>query len=214
MKALIIGATGATGKDLTELLLKDNRYSEVRILVRRGGVFPANGKFKEYVIDFDKLSEYEDAFSGADVAYCSLGTTLKDAGSKEKQKVIDVDYPLAFAKMAENHGVKQFVLVSANGANAKSPFFYMRLKGMLEDAVKQLNFQRIIIVQPNSLIRKNTNRAGENMGVKLMQTVNKIGLLKSFAPISTEKLACKMIELAAAPIDQRIVTVSGKELLN
>ena len=213
MTALVIGATGATGTDLVKLLMADNSYSEVRILVRRSGVFPADNKLKEYAIDFEKMKEYTDAFEGADVAYCCLGTTLKDAGSKEKQKVIDVDYPVAFAEMAEKNGVQQFVLVSANGANAKSPFFYMRLKGMLEDAVKQMNFRRIIIVQPNSLIRKNTNRASETFGVKAMQAVNKIGLLKSFAPISTEKLARKMIELAAAPVNERIVIKSGKELL-
>lgn len=213
MTALVIGATGATGTDLAKLLMADNSYSEVRILVRRSGVFPADNKLKEYAIDFEKMKEYTDAFEGADVAYCCLGTTLKDAGSKEKQKVIDVDYPVAFAEMAEKNGVQQFVLVSANGANAKSPFFYMRLKGILEDAVKQMNFRRIIIVQPNSLIRKNTNRASETFGVKAMQAVNKIGLLKSFAPISTEKLARKMIELAAAPVNERIVIKSGKELL-
>lgn len=213
MTALVIGATGATGTDLAKLLIADNSYSEVRILVRRSGVFPADNKLKEYAIDFEKMKEYTDAFEGADVAYCCLGTTLKDAGSKEKQKVIDVDYPVAFAEMAEKNGVQQFVLVSANGANAKSPFFYMRLKGILEDAVKQMNFRRIIIVQPNSLIRKNTNRASETFGVKAMQAVNKIGLLKSFAPISTEKLARKMIELAAAPVNERIVIKSGKELL-
>ena len=35
MKALIIGATGATGKDLVNVLLEDRDYTDVVLFVRR-----------------------------------------------------------------------------------------------------------------------------------------------------------------------------------
>ena len=116
MKALIIGATGATGKDLVEVLLQDPNYTEVVAFVRRSSGL-AHPKYSEVVTDFEKLEEVSDSIKG-DVWFSCLGTTLKAAGSKEKQWQIDHDIPASFAEVAKRNGVPRAVVVSAYGASS------------------------------------------------------------------------------------------------
>lgn len=194
MKALIIGATGATGKDLTAVLLSDDFYSEVIIFVRRpsGMVHP---KLKEIITNFDKPEEVAALIHG-DVLFSCLGTTLQAAGSKEKQWQIDHDIPLPFARLAKQNGVPHMVLLSAYGAAATSRVFYSRLKGKLEDAIAALGFTCYTVFRPGLLVRKNTDRAGERIGAAVLHFVNKLGLARKFKPLPTEILADK---LAKAP---------------
>lgn len=91
MKALIIGATGATGKELVDRLLGDNNYASVSVFVRRpfGKSHP---KLTEHIVDFSDVNSFQDLITG-DVLFSCLGTTLKDAGSKDNQWKIDFDIP-------------------------------------------------------------------------------------------------------------------------
>ena len=127
------------------------------------------------------------------MAFSCLGTTLAAAGSKEAQWRVDYDYQYAFAKHCRNNGVPTFVLVSAAGAKAQSKLFYNRMKGQLEDAVKELEFPRLLIFQPSVLIRSNSDRGAENFSVKAIHFLNKIGLFKRYRPMPTEILAEKML---------------------
>ena len=103
MKALIIGATGATGKYLVNTLLQNPYYTEVVTFLRRpGGV--TDPKLSEIIIGFDQLEEVSP-YIKSDVLFSSLGTTLKAAGSKDKQRHIDYEIPLKFAEIAKNNGV-------------------------------------------------------------------------------------------------------------
>lgn len=192
MKAVVIGATGATGKDLIEVLVKEASVSEIVVLLRRKVEFK-HPKIKSYVINFNQPDEWKDLVVG-DVAFSCLGTTLKDAGSKDAQWKIDYDYQYWFAQKAKENNVKTFVLVSSGFSNANSPFFYMKMKGQLEDDVVKLGFERTIIFNPPLLIRKNTDRAGENISVKVINFFNSIGIAKSIKPLSTEDLAKSMWE--------------------
>ena len=90
MKALIIGATGATGKDLVNKLLHDNDFEEVHAFVRRPLEIESD-KLKSHVVDFENPDSWKDLVKG-DVAFSCLGTTLKDAGSKDAQRKVDFDY--------------------------------------------------------------------------------------------------------------------------
>ena len=191
MKALIIGATGATGKDLVTQLLADDTYSEVHCFVRK----PMNlthPKLHTHVVDFDTPDAWSDLLHG-DVAFSCLGTTLAVAGSKDAQWRVDYDYQYAFAEHCKNNGVPTFVLVSAAGAKAQSKLFYNHMKGALEEAVKKLNFPRLLIFQPSVLIRSNNDRGAENFSVKAIHFLNKIGLFKHSRPMPTEILAEKML---------------------
>ena len=197
MKALIIGATGATGKDLVTLLLNDNAYTEVHCFVRKP-MSLTHPKLHAHVVNFDTPEVWADLLHG-DVAFSCLGTTLAIAGSKEAQWRVDYDYQYAFAQQCKANGVPTFVLVSAAGATAQSKLFYNRMKGQLEDAVKALEFTRLLIFQPSVLVRKGSDRKGEQFGLKMIVLLNKIGLFKRYRPMPTNVLAQRMrCEVATA----------------
>jgi len=194
MKALIIGATGATGKDLVNVLLQDNDYTSVLIFVRRStGI--AHPKLQEIITDFDKLEQVAESING-DVWFSCLGTTLKTAGSKEKQRQIDYDIPARFAAIAKRNGIPTAVLLSAYGASVKSNIFYSKIKGELEETIDQLAFKSYIIFHPGLLVRKDTDRAGEKLSAAVLYFLNRIGIAKKFRPLPTSVLAEK---LAKAP---------------
>ena len=190
MKALIIGATGATGKDLVTQLLADDTYSQVHCFVRKPLTL-THPKLHVHVVDFENPEAWADLLRG-DVAFSCLGTTLAVAGSKEAQWRVDYDYQYNFAKHCHNNGVPTFVLVSAAGAKAQSKLFYNRMKGQLEDAIKALGFARLLIFQPSILIRSNSDRGAENFSVKAIHFLNKLGLFKRYRPMPTDILAQKI----------------------
>jgi uncharacterized protein YbjT (DUF2867 family) len=196
MKALIIGATGATGKELVDRLLWDNNYASVSVFVRRpfGKSHP---KLTEHIVDFSDVNSFQDLITG-DVLFSCLGTTLKDAGSKDNQWKIDFDIPAAFAVAARKNNVNSLVLVSSYGASAKSSVFYSKMKGKLEEYIDDLNFSQYIIFRPGPLIRQNTDRLGEKISIKVIKLFNAIGLFKNVKPISTSLLADKLLKAPTA----------------
>lgn len=194
MKALIIGATGATGKDLVQILLNDPDYTAVVIFVRRASGI-THPKLSEIITDFDKLEAVAEQIKG-DVWFSCLGTTLKAAGSKEKQWHIDYKIPLKFAAIARRNGIPATVLLSAYGASTTSNVFYSKMKGRLEEGIDALAFDQYIIFRPGLLLRKDTDRFGERIMSGLLNFVNTLGLFKKFRPLPTLLLAEK---LAKAP---------------
>ncbi|WP_294210844.1 NAD(P)H-binding protein [uncultured Chryseobacterium sp.] len=191
MKALVIGATGATGKDLVHQLLEDHDFDRVDIFVRKP-VDIRHPKLTVHVIDFDAPEQWKPLVTG-DVAFSCLGTTLKAAGSKEAQRMVDYDYQYRFAKAARENDVEDYVLVSAYGANPKSKIFYSRMKGELEEAVKRLHFNKITVFKPGILERKDSDRTGEVLGSRIIKFANRFGLLESQKPLPTDVLAKAMI---------------------
>ena len=191
MKGLIIGATGATGKDLLAKLLENDTYSEVHCFVRKPLAL-SHPKLHAHVVNFDTPEAWANLLHG-DVAFSCLGTTLAVAGSKEAQWRVDYDYQYHFAQQCKAYGVPTFVLVSAAMANAQSKVFYNRMKGQLEDAVKALGFPSLLIFQPSVLVRKESDRKGEQFGLKMIVLLNKLGLFKHYRPMPTEILAEKML---------------------
>jgi uncharacterized protein YbjT (DUF2867 family) len=204
MKALIIGATGATGKDLVSILLQDPDYTQVVAFVRKKGAL-AHPKLTEIITDFDTLEEVAQHIRG-DVWFSCLGTTLKAAGSKEKQWHIDYEMPLGFATIAKRNGVAKVVLLSAYGASPTSKVFYSKMKGQLEEEITKLAFAQCIIFKPGMLVRKDTDRLGERLITPILKFLNSLGLIRRFKPLSTALLAEK---LAKAPK----VLPAGKHLV-
>lgn len=197
MHALLIGATGATGKDLLELLLEDEHFRQVDVFVRRD-LSIQHEKLKVHVIDFDQPEKWRHLVRG-DCLFSCLGTTLKAAGSKEAQWRVDYDYQYQFASIARENHVSHYVLVSSGGSSPNSPFFYPRMKGQLEEAVKELGFPGVTILRPPVLVRKNSDRTMEVAGMKAVQFFNRFGLLRSQEPMPTEKLAQAMIQSLKPP---------------
>lgn len=191
MKAIVLGATGAVGLDLVEMLLKDDTFSGVEVFVRRAMPME-NGKLTTHIVDFKQLEDWQDMIKG-DVVFSCMGTTLKAAGSKERQYEIDYTYQLEFAQAAHSNGVPIYILVSSAMASAKSKLFYTRMKGELEEAIQQLHFQKEVIMRPPLLIRKNTTKTDEKVVVVVLKVLNALGLFKKQRPMPTEVVAKAMI---------------------
>lgn len=209
MKALVIGATGATGKDVLELLLKDDSVDQVDIFVRRP-TDVENPKLKVHIINLDKPEEWSHLVLG-DVLFSCLGTTLKAAGSKEAQWKIDHSYQFDFAKAARQNQVPALILVSAFKASPGSKFFYSRLKGRLEEDIKSLHFPRLVIFKPSILLRKDSDRKGERMIVPIIKFMNSIGILRKHKPLDTQTLAEAMVS-SAKDYGNGISDVEGQEI--
>jgi uncharacterized protein YbjT (DUF2867 family) len=192
MKALVIGATGATGADLVDLLIKDPRFSQIDIFVRNKPSVQSE-KLNIHIVDFDNPNSWKHLVVG-DVAFSCMGTTIKDAGSKQNQWKIDYTYQFEFAEMAKENHVSSFVLVSSGMASIDSKFFYTKMKGQLEEDVKKLNLKSLFIFQPPVLIRKGSLRSNERLGVKLVKFLNILGIMKKQKPMPTEILAKTMIK--------------------
>lgn len=194
MKALVIGATGATGRDLVAQLLEDAAFNDVHVFVRRDtGI--QHAKLHTHIVDFEHIDTWADDLRG-DVLFSALGTTLKQAGSQKAQWRIDYTYQYEVARAARANGVETMVLVSSAWATPTSKVFYTRMKGQLEEDVKRLAFRSLTIVRPPSLIRKDTDRFGERVSVKILQGLNAIGLLRAIRPMPTAQVAHAMITAA------------------
>ncbi|MCP1660713.1 NAD(P)H-binding protein [Neisseria perflava] len=194
MKALLIGATGATGREVLARLLADDDYERVDIFVRKP-VTAVHDKLHVHVVDFSRPNSFADKVRG-DVLFSCLGTTLKAAGSQAAQWAVDYDMQLAFAQMAKANGVDTLVLVSSGYASSTAKAFYPRMKGCLEQAVAALNFANLLILRPPLLVRQGSDRFGEVLGVKILNGLNKLGLLKNMRPLPTDVLAKVMVAAA------------------
>lgn len=210
MKAVVIGATGATGRELVLQLLANPKVDSVNVLVRRP-FFTPDPKLHEVIVDFDRLEDFSHFIIG-DVAFSTMGTTLKDAGSKEGQWVVDYDYQLKFAALCKLNRLHSFVLLSSAQANKNSRFFYTKMKGLLEEGIKAMNFPKLIIVRPGPIDRPNSKRKGEQYAVSTLKFLNKLGLFKLYKPISTMFLARAIMDAAFEDRDGLIDIYNPKEI--
>ena len=190
--AIVIGATGLVGSEVVDLLLEDDRYSKVKVFHRRStGI--QHPKLEEHIIDFDNISEWKHLVTG-DELYSALGTTIKKAGSQERQYTIDYTYQVEIAKAAAENGVEKYSLVSSAGADYQSKVFYSRLKGELDEAVKELSFEVITIMRPSILAgERDESRLGESIGMFFAKIFTKIPGLKKYRPIPGRTVAQGMI---------------------
>ena len=193
--AMISGATGLVGEQLLNQLLSDPAYAKVIAVVRKP-LEMTHEKLEQQVIDFAQLPA---ALAGikADDGYCCLGTTLKTAGSKEKQYVIDHDYVVWFAQGCHNAGVSRFAVVSSIGANAESSNFYLRTKGEMERDLKKIPFTALFILQPSFLLGERREfRSGEKIGIAVMKALNPlmVGGLKKYRGVQVSVVAGCMIK--------------------
>ena len=197
MKAILLGATGAVGRDLVRQLLQDDRFTELYLLVRRIPEGLSSPKLRTQVLDFDQPDQWPE-LPEADVLFSSLGTTLRDAGSQAAQYRVDYGYQYEVARRAAARGVPHYILVSAWGAKPKARSFYSRMKGELEEAVQALPFRRISILRPPLLERKGSTRSGERLTAAVLRGLSALGLLRAFRPMPTSVVARCMHALSTS----------------
>jgi uncharacterized protein YbjT (DUF2867 family) len=188
--ALLAGSTGLIGKQLLQLLLESSRYSKVIALTRQD--LPAHPKLVQIKTEFEKVSESADDLKADDV-FCCLGTTMQKAGSKEKFYKVDFEYPLLLSKITLSLGAKQFLLVSALGADKMSSIYYNKVKGEIEEAIVQVGFETVHIFRPSLLLGPRAEkRAGEDTA-KLLYKIFGFLIPKKYKAIEAVKVARAMI---------------------
>ena len=196
--AVIIGATGAVGREISNEILSGEYYDRIYILGRSSiSKLPDEERLTKIIIDFENIDFDMDILENADV-FASLGTTLKIAGSKENQRKIDVDYTVNFAKLCEGK-IRSFNVVSAMGANSKSKSFYTSLKGELEDKLKEMNIGVLRIFRPSLLISKREDkRILEEVFFKISPILKVLlkGKLKKYSPIEASLLGKEIVRFA------------------
>lgn len=192
MQAIVIGATGLVGSQLVELLLKDDRFTRVKVFHRRS-IEKSHPKLEEHIINFDNPGSWAKSVKG-DVLYSAMGTTLRKAGSKATQYKIDYTYQFQTASVAAKNDIPVYVLVSASMAKPDSKIFYSRMKGELERDVATLPFKNIHIIKPGLLTgNRKELRIGEEISASILKVASHIPGLKNWRPIPGNTVARAMI---------------------
>jgi uncharacterized protein YbjT (DUF2867 family) len=195
--ALIAGASGLIGSQLLTLLLASERYAKV-IVVGRRPVPQVHPKLEQRVLEFDQLEQHRLSLIADDV-YCCLGTTMRQAGSKEAFYKVDYLYVVKLAALTAGNFAAQFLVVSAMGADANSSIYYNRVKGEMEDAVRNTPFRAIHIFRPSLLLGKRSEkRLGEQIGAVLLGLLRPLllGPLRKYQPIEAATVARAMLSAA------------------
>ena len=198
MQLLLVGATGLVGREVLRLALMDARVSRVVAPVRKA--MPAHAKLDAPLVDFDRLPA-DAPWWRADAVICTLGTTMKVAGTRQVFSRVDHGYPLAVARLALAAGTPTYALNSAAGANAASRLFYNRVKGELERDLEQLGFASLTHVRPGLIGgERDEARAGEGAALRLLRVLGPV-LPRRWRINPAPRIASALLEaaMAAAP---------------
>jgi len=192
-KAIIAGSTGLIGSKLLQILLRENFYDEVLILVRKK-IDLDHKKLTQLVVNFDQLDNHAEALTGHALFSC-LGTTNNKTPDKTVYRHIDHDYPVQLAQLALKNGIEQYHLVSSIGADSGSSFFYTKTKGETEADIQQLGLPALHIYRPALLTG---DRLEKRPMVKTIAVIYKIidpllfGNWKKYRSIAGETVAMAM----------------------
>jgi uncharacterized protein YbjT (DUF2867 family) len=193
MNAIILGASGLVGSHLLDELLADPKFSRVTSLSRRH-LSVTHPRLEQRIVDFEHLDNL--ILPAADAVFCCLGSTRKAAGSRAAFRRIDHDYVIDIAQRARAAGAKQFLLISSMGANAHSPFFYMRTKGELENNLRALGYPSASVFRPAYLVGvRSQSRPGEDAAGAFMQALAPI-TPAAFRPVPARAVARAMLNQA------------------
>jgi uncharacterized protein YbjT (DUF2867 family) len=202
-QAVIAGATGLVGAECLNLLL--DRYDAVTAFVRRS-TGRTHARLLERHIDFDRLGTVD--IPPAAHVYCTLGTTIKAAGSQEAFHRVDFDYPKMLAERTAAAPGTRFMLISSVGANAQSKNFYLRTKGELEDAVRALPIDAVHIFRPSVLVGdRKESRPGEKIGIVVTKALGPLllGSLRKYRAMPAPVLAAAMVTAANCDVRGRFI---------
>jgi uncharacterized protein YbjT (DUF2867 family) len=191
--ALVAGATGLIGGELISLLIKTEYYNSIHVVTRRP-YHLEHLKITPHTVDFDRIGSFLPEAVIQDVYIC-LGTTMKKAGSKEAFQKVDLRYVTELAIWADQHRAERISVISSLGAGPDSPNFYLRTKGEMESALKELKLPHLTILRPSLLLgKRNEFRFGERIGALTMKPLSylMIGKLKKYKPIHAKKVAHAM----------------------
>jgi uncharacterized protein YbjT (DUF2867 family) len=210
---LVFGASGLVGSHLINLLIKSSDYNKIKLFVRSPIKFDSS-KVEVIQIDFHNLSNYSNDIKGDDCFYC-IGTTKKNSPNKNEYKRVELEIPKEISRIAKLNLVKTFSFVSSGYANPKHSGDYLRYKGLVEQYLKSLNFNKLGILRPSFLIGDRVdNRIGEKIGIIIFKILSPIfiGPLKKMKPIQALLVAKAMMNISKNDLTK--VTFESNEIVD
>jgi len=203
--ALIFGSSGLVGKNLLNQIINNSNYSKVKIFVR-SSLEISDQKIEVINTDFKDLQKIKNLIIGDDCFFC-IGTTKKNSPDKNEYRRVELDLPKKIAQISKSNNVKSFIFVSSGFADPKNSGDYLKFKGLVEEEIKSLNFQKIGILRPSFLLgNRKENRVGEKIGIFIFKLLSPlfVGPFKKMKPIHSEIVAKAMIQIANEDIQQII----------
>ena len=205
---MLAGASGLVGREILQGLLADDSVAAVHTLGRRE--LPVrHPKLTQHRVDFKALP----ALPRVGEAFVALGTTIKVAGSQEAFRAVDFQAVLAVAQAAKAAGAARLGVVSAMGANPRSPIFYNRVKGDMEAALSALGFETLVIARPSFLAGDRQAvgqplRSGEKLALNVSRWLSPV-IPANYGSVAARSVAQGL--LRTVPVTQgRRVILSGE----
>ena len=195
--ALLFGASGLVGGHVLNQLINNNNYSKIKLFVR-STIQINDSKVEIIQTDFNNMEKHKEEMKG-DHCYFCIGTTKQNSPDKDEYRRVELDLPKQIAQITKSNSVNSFVFVSSGYADPNSSGDYLKFKGLVEEELKRLSFNKLGIMRPSFLIGdRKEKRLGEKLGIFVFKLLSPLflGPLKKMKPIQSEKVAKAMIKIA------------------
>ena len=203
--ALVFGSSGIVGSHVLSQLISNNNYSKIKLFVR-SSIDISDPKIEIIQTNFNNLENHREDIKGDDCFFC-IGTTKQNSPDKNEYRRVELDVPKEIAQIAKSNLVNSFVFVSSGYANPKSSGDYLKFKGLVEEELKRLSFNKLGIMRPSFLIGdRKEKRLGEKLGIFVFKLLSPLflGPLKKMKPIQSEKVAKAMIKISNGDFRQQV----------
>lgn len=201
--AVVVGSTGAIGRQLLPLLVAAPRFDRVVVLHHRDAPYSGLPKVEVRIVDFTRLPPLKER-EDLEAVFCAVGTTQKKAGSTEAFQAVDRDLPIALARWAADNNATTFVGISSVDANAAARSVYLKTKGEMEAGVAGAGLRSTYILRPSLLAgERDEYRLAERVGNHVLAAIEPlmIGPVRKYRAVHTKTVARAMLACAerAAP---------------
>ena len=203
--ALVFGSTGLVGGHLLDQLIKNENYNKIKLFVR-SEIIINDLKVEIVKTDFSNIEKHKEEMTG-DHCYFCIGTTKQNSPDKDEYRRVELDLPKQIAQITKSNSVNSFVFVSSGYADPNSSGDYLKFKGLVEEELKRLSFNKLGIMRPSFLIGdRKEKRLGEKLGIFVFKLLSPLflGPLKKMKPIQSEKVAKAMIKISNGDFRQQV----------
>ena len=203
--ALVFGSTGLVGGHLLDQLIKNENYNKIKLFVR-SEIIINDLKVEIVKTDFNNMEKHKEEMTG-DHCYFCIGTTKQNSPDKDEYRRVELDLPKQIAQITKSNSVNSFVFVSSGYADPNSSGDYLKFKGLVEEELKRLSFNKLGIMRPSFLIGdRKEKRLGEKLGIFVFKLLSPLflGPLKKMKPIQSEKVAKAMIKISNGAFRQQV----------